>query len=91
MQIQNSRTDPCEPLGAAWNPSGGWPRCSRPTSTTSFTWFRHRLSNAVAEGLNSKIQTLESAASGFHSFASYRRRILFFCGGLDMAPANSRH
>lgn len=63
----------------------------RPTSTTSFTWFRHRLSNAVAEGLNSKIQTLESAASGFHSFASYRVRILFFCGGLDMAPANSRH
>ena len=54
------------------------------------TWFRHRLSNAAAEGLNSKIQALKSAARGFHSFASYRVRILFFCGGLDMAPANSR-
>lgn len=38
------------------------------------------------EGLNSKIQSIKSAARGFHSFASYRIRILFFCGKLDPKP-----
>jgi transposase len=40
----------------------------------------------VSEGLNSKIQSIKSAARGFHSFASYRTRILFFCGKLDLKP-----
>jgi transposase len=50
------------------------------------TWFEHRISNAVSEGLNSRIQTLKSAARGFRNFANYRTRILFFCGKLDMKP-----
>jgi transposase len=50
------------------------------------TWFGHRISNAVSEGLNSRIQTLKSAARGFRNFANYRTRILFFCGKLDMRP-----
>jgi transposase len=50
------------------------------------TWWKHRITNAVSEGLNSKIQSIKSAARGFHSFGSYRTRILFFCGGLDMKP-----
>ena len=50
------------------------------------TWFEHRISNAVSEGLNSRIQTLKSAARGFRNFANYRTRILFFCGKLDMRP-----
>ena len=36
--------------------------------------------------VNSKIQNIKSAARGFHSFASYRIRILFFCGKLDIKP-----
>ena len=47
------------------------------------TWFRHHVTNAVAEGLNSRIQTIKSSARGFHSFESYRTRILFHCGNLD--------
>jgi transposase len=50
------------------------------------TWWEHRITNAVSEGLNSKIQSVKSAARGFHSFESYRTRILFFCGKLDMKP-----
>jgi transposase len=50
------------------------------------TWWNHPITNAVSEGLNSKIQTIKSAARGFHSFASYRIRILFFCGKLDLKP-----
>ena len=48
------------------------------------SYFRHRVTNATAEGLNSKIQSLKSAARGFRNFFNYRTRILFFCGKLDL-------
>ena len=47
-------------------------------------FFKHRVTNAVSEGLNSKIQMIKATARGFHSFDSYRTRILFYCGKLDM-------
>jgi transposase len=50
------------------------------------TWFEHRISNASAEGFNSLIQALKSAARGFRNFANYRTRILFFCGHLNLIP-----
>ena len=48
--------------------------------------FTHRITNAVSEGLNSKIQSLKSAARGFRSFENYRTSILFFCGKLTLRP-----
>ncbi|MGC8988720.1 MAG: transposase [Verrucomicrobiia bacterium] len=50
------------------------------------TYLKHHITNAVTEGLNSKIQSLKSAARGFRSFANHRNRILFFCGKLDLYP-----
>jgi transposase len=50
------------------------------------TYLKHHITNAVTEGLNSKIQSLKSAARGFRSFENYRIRILFFCGKLDLYP-----
>ncbi len=50
------------------------------------TYLKHRITNAVTEGLNSKIQSLKSAARGFRSFENYRIRILFFCGKLELYP-----
>jgi transposase len=50
------------------------------------TYLRHPITNAVTEGLNSKIQSIKSNARGFRSFANYRTRILFFCGKLDLYP-----
>ena len=43
------------------------------------TCLRHHITNAVAGGLNSKIQSLKSAARGCRNFRNYRIRILFFC------------
>ena len=49
-------------------------------------WCDHHITNAVSEGLNSRIQSIKSAARGFHKFESYRARILFFCGKLNLYP-----
>jgi transposase len=50
-------------------------------------YFEHRITNAMSEGFNSIIQQLRASARGFHSFANYRSRILFFCGKLDLKPS----
>lgn len=50
------------------------------------TYLRHPITNAVTEGLNSKIQMIKSNARGFRSFDNYRIRILFFCGKLNLHP-----
>jgi transposase len=50
------------------------------------TYLRHHITNAVTEGLNSKIQSLKSAARGFRNLQNYRIRILFFCGRLNLYP-----
>lgn len=54
-------------------------------------YFQHRLTNAMSEGFNSKIQQIKSNARGFRSFQSYRIRILFFCGKLELLPAKVSH
>lgn len=50
------------------------------------TYLRHPITNAVTEGLNSKIQAIKANARGFRSFENYRIRILFFCGKLSLHP-----
>jgi len=52
-------------------------------------YFIHRITNALAEGFNSRIQQIKAAARGFRNFANYHARILFFLGGLDLAPSPS--
>ena len=49
-------------------------------------WFDSMIDNAMAEGFNSKIQSLKAAARGFRNFDNFRKSILFFCGKLDMHP-----
>lgn len=48
-------------------------------------YFISRLTNALCEGFNSKIQQIKTAARGFRSFENYRTRILFFLGDLDLS------
>ena len=50
------------------------------------TYLHHHITNAVTEGLNSKIQSIKSAARGFRNFQNYRTRILFCCGKLNLYP-----
>ena len=54
-------------------------------------YFRHRITNALTEGLNSVVQHLKAAARGFRSFESYRARILFYCGRFDLHPLSQSH
>ncbi len=49
-------------------------------------YLEHHITNAVSEGINSKIQSLKSNARGFRSFENYRISILFHCGKLDLYP-----
>ena len=48
------------------------------------TYFKHRITNAFTEGINSKIQTIKQNACGFRNREHYRKAILFHCGGLDL-------
>jgi transposase len=50
------------------------------------TYLRHPITNAMTEGLNSKIQLIKYNARGFRSFENFRNRILFFCGKLNLYP-----
>jgi transposase len=50
------------------------------------TYFTHRVTNAVSEGLNSKIQTIKKRAYGFRNREHFKTAIYFHCGGLDLYP-----
>jgi len=52
--------------------------------TNILTYIKHRITNSVTEGLNSKIQTVKQMACGFRNREHYRKAILFHCGGLDL-------
>ena len=57
----------------------------------TLTYFRHGITNAMSEGFNSRIQSIKSQARGFRAFENYRKRILFYCGKLDLLPAEVTH
>jgi transposase len=50
-------------------------------------FFKHRLTNAMAEGINSRIETLWKEACGFRNKKRFRTVILFHLGGLNLSPA----
>ena len=52
-----------------------------------FNFFSYRVTNAVAEGLNSKIQTIKKMAYGFRNPEHFKTAIFFHCGGLQLYPA----
>jgi transposase len=54
------------------------------------SFLKHRITNAFAEGINSVIQHIKASARGFRNFQNYRSAILFFCGGLDLYPQETR-
>jgi len=55
------------------------------------TYFKHRITNAVAEGLNSKIATVQKRACGFRNRDHFKIAIYFHCGGLALYPASVTH
>ena len=53
------------------------------------SYCTHMITNAVTEGLNSKIQIIKASARGFRKFENYRIAILFHCGKLSLYPHKS--
>lgn len=53
------------------------------------TYFDHRITNAGAESINSKIQKVKYMSRGFRNRERFRNAIYFHCGGLDLYPAGA--
>jgi transposase len=50
------------------------------------TYARHRITNALGESINSKIEKVKRSACGFRNRSHYRTAIYFHCGGLSLFP-----
>ena len=48
--------------------------------------IHHGVTNARAEGINSRIQWIKYTARGFRNRSRFRRAIYFHLGGLNMTP-----
>lgn len=55
------------------------------------TYFAHRITNAVAEGLNSKIATVQKRACGYRNRDHFKIAVYFHCGGLNLYPVRVTH
>ena len=54
-------------------------------------YIRLKLTNGVAEGLNSRIMTIKRRACGYRNQDHFKVAIFFFCGGLDLYPRPITH
>jgi len=54
------------------------------------TYFRYRITNAVSEGLNSKIETIRKKAYGFRNREHFKTAIYFHCGDLNLYPVTHK-
>ncbi len=48
------------------------------------TYYTHFITNAVAEGLNSKIMSIKHRACGFRNPENFKTAIYLHCGGLSL-------
>ena len=51
------------------------------------SYCKHRITNAMTEGINSRIETLWKSACGFRNKERFRTVILFHLGGLELYPS----
>lgn len=50
------------------------------------SYCTHGITNAVAEGINSKIQAVKRRVGGYRNQENFKTAIFFYCGGLDLYP-----
>jgi transposase len=50
------------------------------------SYCTHRITNAVAEGINSKIMSIKRRVGGYRNRENFKTAILFHCGGLSLYP-----
>ena len=49
-------------------------------------YCKHPITNAVAEGINSKIMSIKRRVGGYRNPENFKTAIYFYCGGLDLYP-----
>lgn len=52
-------------------------------------YFAHRITNAVAVGLNSKTETVQKQAFGYCNPDNFKIAVYFHCGGLNLRHGHS--
>jgi transposase len=50
------------------------------------SYCTHGITNAVAEGVNSKIMSIKRRVGGFRNIENFKTAIFFYCGGLQLYP-----
>jgi len=50
------------------------------------SYCTHGITNAVAEGINSKIMAIKRRVGGYRNRENFKTAIYFYCGGLDLHP-----
>jgi transposase len=50
------------------------------------SYCTHGITNAVAEGMNSKIMSIKRRVGGYRHRENFKTAIYFHCGGLDLYP-----
>ena len=50
------------------------------------SYCTHGITNAVAEGINSKIMAIKRRVGGYRNRENFKTAIYFYCGGLDLSP-----
>lgn len=50
------------------------------------SYCTHGITNAVAEGINSKIMAIKRRVGGYRNRENFKTAIFFYCGGLDLYP-----
>jgi len=50
------------------------------------SYCAHGITNAVAEGMNSKIMSIKRRVGGYRNRENFKTAIYFYCGGLDLYP-----
>jgi len=50
------------------------------------TYAKHRITNALGEAINAKIEKVKRMACGYRNRKNYRTAIYFHCGSLDLFP-----
>ncbi len=52
------------------------------------SYCTHNITNAVAEGMNSKIMSIKRRVGGFRNRQNFKTAIFFYCGGLSSTHNN---
>jgi transposase len=50
------------------------------------SYCTHGITNAVAEGINSKIMAIKRRVGGYRNRENFKTAIYFYCGGLELCP-----